>query len=111
MAVRYARLNCYFPMAMVATMTTVSIADLQENLSRYIHEVRHGGEIQVLDGGTPVARISPPLESGDNLRNTLIQAGVLRPGNGRAREILDKPLLELSTSLSEALMEDRKDRL
>ena len=30
-------------------MSTVSISDLKANLSRYLREVRRGGEIQVLD--------------------------------------------------------------
>ena len=92
-------------------MTTVSISDLKANLSRYIREVRRGGEVQVLDRGTPVARLAPPVAVGDRLRETLIRTGLLRPGRGRAEAILDEPLLELSTSLSAALMEERTDRL
>lgn len=36
-------------------MTTVSISELKANLSRYVREVRRGGEVQVLDRGKPVA--------------------------------------------------------
>ncbi len=92
-------------------MTTVSISDLKANLSRYIREVRRGGEIQVLDRGRPVARLAPPVASGGQLRETLIRTGLLRPGQGRAAAILDDPPIELPTSLSAALMEDRADRL
>ena len=95
----------------MVTMTTVSITDLKANLSRYIREVRHGGEIQVLDRGTPVARLTPPLASGDNLRNSLIRAGLLRPGKGRASAILEEPPLELPVGLSAAITEERSDRL
>ncbi len=88
-------------------MTTVSIADLEANLSRYIREVRHGGEIEVLDRGTPVARIIPPMTGSSKARDEMIKAGVLTPGNGRAREILDKPLTKLRGGLSAAVIEDR----
>jgi prevent-host-death family protein len=37
----------------------VKIADLKNNLSRYLNHVRDGGELMVLDRETPVARIVP----------------------------------------------------
>lgn len=40
-------------------MHGVKIADLKNNLSRYLLHVRKGGEITVLDRDTPVARIVP----------------------------------------------------
>ncbi len=101
----------HFKRGIVVSMTTVSITDLKSNLSRYLREVRRGGEIQVLDRGTPVACITPPLASGDKVRNSLIRAGLVRPGKGRASEILDEPPLVLSVDLSAALSEERNDRL
>ena len=93
-------------------MTTVSISELKANLSRYVREVRRGGEVQVLDRGTPVARLVPPVaEDRRGVRERLIAQGVLRPGRGNAAAILDESLVVLPTSLSEALTEDRDDRL
>ncbi|MCY4428647.1 MAG: type II toxin-antitoxin system prevent-host-death family antitoxin [Halieaceae bacterium] len=92
-------------------MTSVSITDLRANLSRYIREVRKGGEIEVLDRGTPVARITSPVTGNDKAWDALIKAGVLTPGNGRACEILNKPLIKLHAGLSAAVMEDREDRV
>lgn len=40
-------------------MTKVNIADLKNNLSRYLARVREGAELTVLDRDTPVARILP----------------------------------------------------
>lgn len=40
-------------------METAKIADLKNNLSRYLAEVRRGGEITVFDRDTPIARIVP----------------------------------------------------
>ena len=93
-------------------MTTVSISDLKAKLSRYLREVRRGGEVQVLDRGTPVARLVPPTATDDEgVRERLVGAGLLRPGRGSAAAILEQEPLELPTSLSEALIEGRADRL
>src|SRR5512143_2313176 len=40
-------------------MTRAKIADLKNNLSRYLAYVREGGEVLVLDRDTPVARLVP----------------------------------------------------
>ena len=92
-------------------MTTASISELKANLSRYLRVVRRGGEVQVLDRGTPVARLAPPAANDDmGARERLIAKGMLRPGNGSAAAILEQPPLALPVSLSEALAEDRTDR-
>lgn len=92
-------------------MSSVSVSDLKANLSRYLREVRRGGEIQVLDRGNPVARLVPPIEPGDKHRERLISSGLLRPGRGDSAAILKEIPLTLPASLSEALDEDRADRL
>lgn len=40
-------------------MNKAKIADLKNNLSRYLAYVREGGEVLVLDRDTPVARLVP----------------------------------------------------
>ena len=40
-------------------MNKARIADLKNNLSRYLAYVREGGEVLVLDRDTPVARLVP----------------------------------------------------
>ena len=92
-------------------MTTVSISELKANLSRYVRKVRRGGEVQVLDRGRPVARLVPATADGEEARERLITQGVVRPGRGGAAAILDEPPLTLSVSISDALAEDRDDRL
>ncbi len=94
-------------------MTVASVSDLKANLSRYLREVRRGGEVQVLDRGAPVARLVPPATGCDDggVRERLVSAGLLRPGKGGAAAILDEPPLVLPESISEALVEDRTDRL
>jgi prevent-host-death family protein len=92
-------------------MSSVSVSELKANLSRYLREVRRGGEIQVLDRGNPVARLVPPTTAGDSRREELVRAGILRPGQGDAAAILEEPPLDLRAGISEALDQDRSDRL
>ena len=97
---------------MLVGMTAASISDLKANLSRYLREVRRGGEVQVLDRGRPIARLVPPAAKDERgVRDRLIGAGLLRPGKGRAAAILDQPPLALPVGLSEALAEERTERL
>lgn len=93
-------------------MTTVSISELKANLSRFVHEVRRGGEVQVLDRGMPVAKLVP-VDTGDDWegRERLIRQGLVRSGKAGPAAVLDKPPLELPVSLLGALAEDREDRL
>ena len=93
-------------------MSTISVSELKANLRRYLREARLGGEIQVLDQGTPVARLVPPTLGGSmEVRERLIAEGVLRPGSGAVASILEEPPLELAASILDALSEDRSDRL
>ena len=93
-------------------MTTVSISELKANLSRYLREVRRGGEVQVLDRGAPVARLVPAAASDEEgIRDRLIGTGLLRPGNRGAVSVLDEPPLELPVSVSEALSEGRREQI
>ena len=94
-------------------MKNVSVSELKAQLSRYLREVKRGGEIQVMDRGIPIARLTPLPNAGgggDEDRRRLIEAGILTPGTGDAREILDRPPLELPGGWLEALDEDREDR-
>ena len=81
-------------------VTTVKIAELKNNLSRYLARVRRGGVIAVYDRDTPVARIVPfvheePAETPAARRGnaasataeriaTLVRQGVVSPGNPHA---------------------------
>jgi prevent-host-death family protein len=95
-------------------MSQVSVSELKSRLSHYLREVRRGGEIQILDRGVPIARVThlPSRQPGgdDSRLERLIQAGVVRPGRGNAAWILDTPPLELSVSILESLNKDREDR-
>jgi prevent-host-death family protein len=61
-------------------MRTVNVADLKNNLSRYLREVRRGEEILVRDRKMPIAKIVPLTEAGefDQELLRLAVAGVVR---------------------------------
>ncbi len=95
-------------------MSRASVSELKAELSRYLREVRRGGEVEILDRGVPVARLvsaAPDQEAVERRRSRLIRSGVLRQGTGGMLGILDEEPLEVSTSLLEALQEDRADRV
>ena len=93
-------------------MKVVSVSELQSNLTEYVREVQQGGEIQVQDRGAMVARLVPPsAPCEDQERERLVRYGLLKPGNGESAAILDEAPLELPVSISDALEEDREDRM
>jgi prevent-host-death family protein len=72
----------------MATMKTVRIAELKNNLSRYVDHVRAGGSVLVLDRNRPVARLVPlraetgePGSDDDRLAR-LERQGLIRRGTG-----------------------------
>ena len=93
-------------------MKTVSVSVLKAQLSHYLREVARGGEIQVVDRGVPVARITGATGSGDNdaRRERLAASGVLRLGNGEMKRVLRARPVTMRGGLSSALQDDREDR-
>ena len=68
-------------------MKQAKIADLKNNLSRYLAHVREGAEVLVLDRDTPVARLVPigrteAQGAGDLRLGRLEQRGLARRGSG-----------------------------
>ena len=95
-------------------MTRASISELKARLSRYLREVRRGGEVEILDRGKPIARLTRLRHtdaSDDGRRERLVSAGVLRRGTGNLRDAVEPPPLEVAASILEALEQDRADRM
>jgi prevent-host-death family protein len=69
-------------------MKKARIAELKNNLSRYLEHVREGGTVLVLDRELPIARIVPlqhpvPAMKGDEDRlSRLERRGLIRRGAG-----------------------------
>lgn len=96
-------------------MTRVSITQLKARLSRYLREVKRGGEVQVLERGVPVARIvgvgSAPVGRDPDRRRRLVEAGILRPGSGDSSGSLPVEPLPAPSGVREALDDGRQDRV
>ena len=99
-------------------MAIASVSQLKANLSRYLRMVRRGSEVQILERGVPIARLSA-LPAGrvsaaeDTKRlDRLARAGILRRSHGSLTWLGDAPPLRAPHSdLSGALAEDREDRV
>lgn len=87
---------------------TVGVAELRQNLSRYLERVRHGERLVVTDRNRPVAELGPPPSTGAALDRLIAEGRVSRP----IRRGLPAPL-ELAGdphALSRALDEIRGER-
>ena len=89
-------------------MTTVGVAELRQNLSKYLRRVARGERLVVTDRNRPVAELGPPPSAGNELDRLIAEGRVSRP----PRRGLPEPL-RLSgdpRALSRALEEIRGDR-
>jgi prevent-host-death family protein len=89
-------------------MTSVGVAELRQNLSRYLRRVERGERLIVTDRNRPVAELGPPPTTGPAL-DRLVAEGRVSPSPRRG---LPEPL-ELAGdahALSKALDEIRGER-
>jgi prevent-host-death family protein len=89
-------------------MNSVGVAELRQNLSRYLRRVQRGERLVVTDRNKPVAELGPPPTSGAALDRLIAEGRVSRP----LRRGLPEPL-ELTGdpyALSRALDEVRGER-
>jgi prevent-host-death family protein len=87
---------------------SVGVAELRQNLSRYLQRIEQGERLVVTDRNRPVAELGPPALSGAALDRLLAEGRVSRP----VRRGLPEPL-ELTGdahALSRALDEVRGER-
>jgi prevent-host-death family protein len=87
---------------------TVGVAELRQNLSRYLRRVERGERLIVTDRNRPVAELGPPPTTGSELDRLIAEGRVSRP----VRRGLPEPLhLEGDPyALSRALDEIRGER-
>jgi prevent-host-death family protein len=99
-------------------MKKAGIAELRNNLSRYLDHVRAGGTVTICDRDTPVAQIvpiehaKPRTRADDEARIARLERkGIIRRGKGDMLEWLRSrklPRGRLKTSLVETLLEERE---
>jgi len=84
-------------------MKTVGIAELKARLSEFLHEVRKGRSLTVMDRKTPIARIIPHQGEGDPL--------VVRRPLRRSKSLQSVPLpppMKLDVDIVALLLEERQ---
>ena len=67
---------------------TVGVAELRQNLSRYLRRVENGERLLVTDRNRPVAELGPPPSGGEALDRLIAEGVVSRP----TRRGLPEPL-------------------
>jgi prevent-host-death family protein len=58
---------------------TVGVAELRQNLSRYLRRVANGERLLVTDRNRPVAELGPPPSTGAALDRLIAEGRVVRP--------------------------------
>lgn len=93
-------------------MQTVNIADLKNNLSSWLEQVKNGEELIVKDRNTPIARVMP-LAAGEDLdaeEESLVAAGLMRlPLDKKNNDFLDYPAPEVSLDHIRAAIQAERD--
>jgi prevent-host-death family protein len=89
-------------------MITVGVAQLRQNLSKYLRLVEQGERLVVTERNRPVAELGPPPSTGEALDRLIAEGRVSRP----MRRGLPEPLRLGGDphALSRALDEIRGDR-
>ena len=92
---------------MDAATNEVGVRELKNQLSRYLDQVKSGGEVTVTQHGKPIARLCPVAPETDR-RQELIDAGVIVPAK-RPRRLPHKQVA-LSPGPSLARLIDQQRR-
>jgi len=92
---------------------TVGARELKTRLGSYIHQVRNGTTFVVTERGQPVAELRPLKISGNGEEaslNKLVATGILSCVSPDAVKLF-KPIRGKRKGLTQAILENRKDRL
>lgn len=93
-------------------MEKATISELKNSLSAYLKKVRAGQSILILDRNQPVARLERVVgsERGDERLDRLERAGLVRrPSAPLSLKELQAPTSKPRRSVTQALLEDRRD--
>jgi prevent-host-death family protein len=95
-------------------MTTTSLTEAKNNLSKLIKKVRHGESVLILDRNIPVARLEPlppgSSEADEARLAELERQGVLKRGRGKVpKDFWTRPRPKLKGSTVKALLEERNE--
>lgn len=95
-------------------MRSVNIADLKNNLSRYLNEVRQGEEVLIRDRNLPVAKIVPlSFDDEDEELLALAAQGLIsmpEKAAGYPPDFFTAPLPKVKVDVLKLLREERDER-
>lgn len=86
----------------MAMKNSVQITELKSRLSEYLHRVRRGETITVLDSDTPIARLEPVR--GDRSRLVVREPAAGAP---RLQDLRLPPTLKTKTDILDLLAQER----
>lgn len=95
-------------------MTTASVTQAKNNLSKLLKKVRHGESVLILDRNIPVARLEP-LSPGSTAADEaqlleLERRALLKRGIGKLpKDFFKLPRLKFKKSLVDAVLEERRE--
>jgi prevent-host-death family protein len=92
-------------------MKVAAVTELKNKLSHYLRMVARGETVTVLDRGKPVAQITPLAVPDEGLRRLAAEGVVRLPVRPVPRDFWKRRLPHSSASVSEALAEERADRV
>lgn len=95
-------------------MSTASVTEAKNNLSKLLKKVRNGQSILILDRNVPVARLEPlaagSSEADEARLADLEQRGLLTRGRGKLpRDFWTRPLPKFKRSVVQALLDERNE--
>lgn len=98
---------CY----VLCVMKRVGVRELRQNLSVYLREVRGGESLEVTERGHPVAVLQPVVPLDDPIAALTARGIPVRRGRGNLAELPPPARIGDGRSLSDALREQREERL
>jgi prevent-host-death family protein len=87
----------------------VGVRELRQNLSKYLRRVQRGERLEVTERGVPVAVLAPIGAPADALERLVAEGRVSEPRRDLVSVL--PPRGRRSTTLSDALREERGERL
>ncbi|MBX3071081.1 MAG: type II toxin-antitoxin system prevent-host-death family antitoxin [Thermomicrobiales bacterium] len=82
----------------------VGVRELRDNLSRYLEQVKDGGELVVTEHGRAIARVLPM--EGESVIDRLIAEGLVTPAKHRDRTL--PPPLKTKGTVSDLVADQRR---
>jgi prevent-host-death family protein len=90
-------------------MIVAGVAEVKAKLSEYLARVRGGRDVLITERGRPVARIVPVSGASDELAELEREGLVRGPTMKLPKGFLDAPRPRAAASVTEALLEERRE--